>query len=285
VKTARQRNFEFDWVLDLDISKFFDSINHELLMKAVRKHAKEKWVEMYVERFLKAPIQLDDGTEEKSDTGTPQGGVISPLLANLYLHYAFDMWMKRLYPRVKFERYADDVVIHCSTEQECDAIRVSLTERLAECGLELHPQKTEKVYCKDYVRHNSYNRVSYTFLGYTFKPRDARSKRGRRFTAFSPAPGRVSQKELRRKLRERQTFKRTQLSVAQVAKEINPVVRGWMNYFKHFRKEELYSMVFYIEGLLIRWVQRKFRLGKKKAMRRISRLRRAEPKFFAHWAI
>jgi group II intron reverse transcriptase/maturase len=285
VKTARQRNFEFDWVLDLDISKFFDSISHELLMKAVCKHSKEKWVVLYVERFLKAPTQYADGRVEENHAGTPQGGVISPLLANLYLHYAFDMWMAREYPAVNFERYADDVVIHCRTEQECDAIKAALTERMIECGLQLHPQKTQKVYCKDYVRRRSYERVSYTFLGYTFKPRAARSKSGRMFTAFSPSVSRAARKELARKLRAKQVFRQTHLSVAQLASAINPVVRGWLNYFRHFRREGITSMVFYIEGLLIRWVKRKFRLGTRRALRRIALLRGREPHLFSHWSL
>jgi len=284
VKTARQRNFEFDWVLDLDIRKFFDSIRHDLLLKAVRHHASEAWVVLYVERFLQAPTQYVDGRLEANTSGTPQGGVISPLLANLYLHYAFDMWMSRHYPEVKFERYADDVVIHCRSEQECDSVHAALASRLTDCGLSLHPQKTHKVYCKDSVRQGSYDHVSYTFLGYTFQPRAAQ-KGGRFFTAFSPTVSRSAQQGLRRQLRQKRLFRQTHLSLRALLDQLNPLLRGWINYFKHFRLDGLYRMFYYVEGLLIRWFCKKFRINKKKAIGRLGYLRRSHPCLFGHWYV
>ena len=284
VKTARQRNFEFDWVLDVDIRQFFDSIRHDLLMKAVVHQARESWVVMYVERFLKAPTQHADGRLEDNSCGTPQGGVISPLLANLYLHYAFDKWISRSYPKVKFERYADDVVIHCRSERQCDSLRQALAGRLTDCGLELHPQKTKKVYCKDYARRGLYDQVSYRFLGYTFKPRLCR-KEGRCFTAFSPSPGCQAQQQLSGKLRKSGLFRQTHRSIEELSRMLNPILRGWINYFRHFGREGVSRIVYYVEGLLIRWFCRKFRINKRKAIGRLAYLKRSDPRLFGHWYI
>lgn len=177
VRVCRERSWKYSWVLDVDIQKFFDTIDHKLLLKAVGKHCKAKWMVLYIERWLKATIRHADGREETSERGTPQGGVISPLLANLYLHYAFDCWITKTYPMVRFERFADDVVIHCQNEAQSEAIQIALKERLQSCGLKLHPETTKIVYCKDSARRKDYPNISYTFLGYTFRPKGAQNRK------------------------------------------------------------------------------------------------------------
>ena len=164
---ARKRCWKHDWVIDMDIKGFFDNIPHDLMMRAVRKHTQEKWVVLYVERWLKAPVQLMNGEIEERTLGTPQGGVISPLLANLFLHYAFDHWMRSKYPATPFERYADDVVVHCNTEAEAVKLKSEIAKRMEQCGLELHPDKTKIVYCKDANRTGNCAFYSFDFLGFT----------------------------------------------------------------------------------------------------------------------
>ena len=207
VKSCRERCWSYDWVLDVDIQKFFDTIDHELMLKAVRHHCQEKWMVMYIERWLQAPVKQLDGSISKPERGTPQGGVISPLLANLYLHYAFDLWMDRKYPAVKFERYADDAVIHCKTEEQAEEIRETLGKRLAECGLTLHPKKTKVVYCKDGSRRGNYPEQSFKFLGYTFERRSAQNRNtGKKFLRFLPAVSNESGKSLERQTQKTRSF-------------------------------------------------------------------------------
>lgn len=201
IAQARKRCWKFDWVVEVDIKGFFDNIDHDLLLKAVRHHTQERWVVMYIERWLKAPVQMPDGVMLARDRGTPQGGVISPLLSNLFLHYAFDMWMQRQFPDVPFERYADDVVCHCHSRWQADALIRELRQRLAQCGLELHPQKTRIVYCKDADRRGDYPDTSFDFLGYTFRPRLSMNRWGKTFVNFSPAMSARAGKAIRQEVR------------------------------------------------------------------------------------
>ena len=201
IRTARQRCWRANWVVDLDIQGFFDSIDHELLLKALRKHADCRWMLLYVERWLKAPIQVEDGRTEPRMTGTPQGGVVSPLLANLFLHYVFDRWMAKTHPHISFERYADDIICHCRTESEAAALLVQLKERFLACRLRLHPQKTKIVYCKDTHRTGAYPVVTFDFLGYTFQPRLAKWPKGEYGVSFLPAVSRSALKEIRKAVR------------------------------------------------------------------------------------
>jgi len=201
VGVARRRCPQYDWVLDLDIKGFFDNLNHELVMRAVRKHTDCKWILLYIERWLKASAQLQDGTLVGRDMGTPQGGVISPLLANLFLHYAFDEWMKRTCPLIPFERYADDIIAHCVSEQQAKWLKVKTEERLSQCGLELHPQKTKIVYCKDDRRKGQHQNERFDFLGYTFRPRGAKRRNGGLFICFCPAISDKASKEICRVMR------------------------------------------------------------------------------------
>ncbi len=201
LRVARQQCWRHDWVLDLDIKGFFDNIHHDLLMKAVRRHTTSRWVVLYIERWLKADVRMPDGTVMKREKGTPQGGVISPLLANLFLHYAFDQWMVRHHPKVPFERYADDIICHCDSRAETEALREQLQQRLAVCGLELHPEKTCIVYCADANRRGDHAVRRFDFLGYTFKPRQAMNRQGRLFTSFSPAVSDKAGKAMRHEIR------------------------------------------------------------------------------------
>lgn len=286
VKSCRSGCWSYDWVLDVDIRKFFDSIDHELMMKAVKHHCKEKWMVMYIERWLRAPVQYPDGAVKESKQGTPQGGVISPLLANLYLHYAFDMWMGREYPEVKFERYADDAVIHCESREQAEQIKGSLMKRLEECHLSLHPEKTKVVYCKDGTRRINYPEQRFKFLGYTFERRSARNqKTGKRFLRFLPAMSNEAGKSFRDKLKQEKHFRRTQQSVEQLAAEINPKVRGFYNYFSHCYRSKLFRLNDWLDTSIVRWWWRKTGCSWKKAWSFLRRLAKQQPDLFAHWKL
>jgi RNA-directed DNA polymerase len=286
VRICRERNWKHDWVLDVDIQKYFETIDHELLLKAVRKHCNERWVILYIERWLKAPIQHEDGRIESSPRGTPQGGVVSPLLANLYLHYAFDAWMTRAHSSIKFERYADDIVIHCRSEQQARLIKTKLEKRLAECHLALHPEKTKIVYCKDSHRCADYPNITYQFLGYSFRPRCAKSRKSNElFTSFLPAASSSARKGLMNQLRGMKLTRFLSMSIEDLAKRMNPVLRGWFNYFRHFYVGRLSGVMYYIDRMLARWVQRKYRKPCKAAVRWLDGVHRRSPHLFAHWQV
>ena len=240
IGVARERCWRSDWVLDVDIKGFFDNIDHELLMRAVRKHANCQWVVLYVERWLKAPVQLADGTLVNPGKGTPQGGVISPLLANLFLHYGFDMWMRRKHPAIPWERYADDVVCHCQSEDQAKELWRELKGRFSECGLELHPEKTKIVYCKDDDRRGNYPNERFDFLGYTFRARRSKNRWGEYFVNFSPAVSNQATKRIRQTIRGWSLHRRSDKSLDDLARMFNPMIRGWINYYSRFYKSALY---------------------------------------------
>ena len=224
LREARTQCWRLDWVLDLDIKGFFDNIDWGLLMKAVHKHAPCGWVAMYIERWLQAEVIMPDGSVQKRDKGTPQGGVISPLLANLFLHYAFDEWMKRHHGTVPFERYADDIICHCQSQAEAEALMAQVQARLAECGLELHPQKTKVVYCADANRRGGYETKQFDFLGYTFKPRTATSKQGAVFTGFGPAVADKAAVAMREEMHGWGLARHNRWSLEEVLRKVRPVV-------------------------------------------------------------
>jgi group II intron reverse transcriptase/maturase len=284
VRSCRARCWSYDWVLDVDIQRFFDTIDHELMLKAVRHHCSEEWMVMYIERWLKAAVKHKDGSSEQPTRGTPQGGVISPLLANLYLHYTFDLWMGREFPGVEFERYADDAVIHCRTEEQAKVIEHALAERLKECGLTLHPKKTKIVYCKDGTRRCSYPEQRFKFLGYTFEKRSAQNRQtGKRFLRFLPAMSQEAGKSFRENLKGKKCFYRTQCTVEQLAAEVNPVVRGFYNYFRHFYPSKLYRLNDWLNQSLVRWWRKKTKSTWKQANGFLQRLSRQYPRLFYHW--
>ncbi len=239
VGQARKRCWKFDWVVDLDVKGFFDNIDHDLLMKAVRKHTDCRWVLLYVERWLKAPVLMPDGSLFRTGKGTPQGGVVSPLLANLFLHYAFDEWMRINCSSIPFERYADDAVCHCKSEAQAKWLKGRLESRFAEVGLELHPGKTKIVYCKDGKRRGSYTHEKFDFLGYTFRARRSKSKWGKHFINFSPAISDKAAKGIRKTARSWGWQRRSDKSLEDFARMSNPVIQGWINYYGRFYKSAL----------------------------------------------
>ena len=289
VGVARKRCWAADWVIDLDIKGFFDSIPHDLVERAVARHTEEPWVRLYVARWLRAPLERPDGTLEPRTKGTPQGGVISPLLANLFLHYAFDMWMRRTYPLVLFERYADDVIVHCRSEEEARTVLAAIRERLGACGLELHPTKTRLVYCKDDRRPGDFEHISFDFLSYTFRPREARGHRGKRFVGFLPAISPVAAKAIRATMRDWQwPATKTTLELVDLARLSNPIVRGWLEYFGQFYRSRCVGVLSHLNVLLVQWVRRKykrFRYRVRAAVRWLGRRAQQEPSLFVLWQL
>lgn len=261
VGVARERCFRMDWVIDLDIRDFFGSLNHDLLMKAVRYHTDLKWIHLYVERWLKAPVQRENGPLEARTSGTPQGGVISPLLANLFMHYAFDEWMRRKYPSVPFERYADDVVIHCVSLAQAQHVLEAVRRRMSECRLELHPDKTKIVYCKDDRRRGEYREHKFDFLGYTFRPRGARDPSQRIFVGFLPAMSDKTAKKIHMIVRGwRLATRWNNRSLDDLAQLINPAVRGWVAYYGRFyRSRCLHVLSRCLTFALVKWAMRKYK--------------------------
>lgn len=286
VSITRQRCWQYDWVIDLDIKGFFDNIDHGLMMKAVRKHTKTKWIQLYVERWLKAPVQLQDGALRIREKGTPQGGVVSPLLANLFLHYAFDYWMKRNYPYIHFARYADDIIVHCRTEIEAENMIGVIKERLKQCDLEIHPEKTRIAYCKDSNRKLKKPLVNFDFLGFTFRPRKVVTKKGQTFTGFNPAIAEKAKKRISKTIRSWKLQRWSAHSIEDIAKALNPVIRGWINYYGNFYKSELARIAKILDFALIRWARKKFRKLKRsyrRSRKYLHRVRRQNPCLFSHW--
>ena len=287
LSVARERCWRQDWVLDLDIRGFFDNIDHELMMRAVRKHTNCRWTLLYIERWLKASVQMPGGEIIKADRGTPQGGVISPLLANLFLHYAFDSWMGKHYPGVAFERYADDVICHCESERQALELRQELERRMQACKLELHPQKTQIAYCRDGKRRGDYPRCKFDFLGYTFKPRRAMTRAGKLFTSFAPAVGDAAGKAMRQTMRRWQVHRRSDLELEAMARWMAPKLKGWVQYYGRFHKSALHSALRSLDGSLMRWAQRKYKRFTRHPQRAwdwLNRLRAQRPDLFAHWS-
>jgi RNA-directed DNA polymerase len=287
VATCRARCWKSDWVVDLDIKSFFDTIDHDLLLKAVAKHTDKRWVLLYIERWLKAPLQKRDGVLVSRDRGTPQGSAISPLLANIFLHYAFDRWMAGTFPSVLFERYADDAIVHCVSEAQARMIRVAIAGRFEHVGLELHPEKTCIVYCKDSNRTGSYEHERFSFLGFTFAGRTARNKLdGSTFVSFSPAASNEALKAFRHKIRRWRLHRWTSADLRDLAELINPVVRGWVNYYGRFYPTRLIPTLAHINGYLIRWAMGKYkRLRRRHARTRawLKSVATRAPTLFVHW--
>jgi RNA-directed DNA polymerase len=286
VGVTRQRCWRRDWVLDLDIKGFFDNLDHRLLMKALRKHTQTRWILLYVERWLKAPVQAPDGTLVTREKGTPQGGVLSPLLANLFLHYAFDEWMRRNHRWKPFERYADDIVVHCKTEWQARHIRESIEERLAECGLELHPEKTRIVYCKDARRRERYPNVQFDFLGFSFQPRRVKSRMGRFTVGFTPAVSRKAAKAMRNIIRSWHLHRRTEISLEELSQRVNPTLRGWVHYYGSYYRSALSRALVPLDYILVRWAMWKYKRLRghiRRAASWLRRLRKRVPYLFAHW--
>jgi len=290
VGKARERCWHNDWVLDLDIRAFFDTLDHQLVMRAVQRYTRCRWVLLYIERWLTAPLQVEDGTLEERESGTPQGGVISPVLANIFMHLAFDTWMVENYPNVPFERYADDVVIHCKTETQVREVHDAIVQRLARCRLEVHPAKTKIVYCRDSNRKGRFAETSFDFLGYTFRPRKAFNHRGKLFTSFSPAVSAKAAKAMRHTMRRQwRIARRTDKDLTDLARMFNPIMRGWIIYYGRFHRSALEPVFRPLDYALVRWAMRKykkrFKGHKTRTWRWLARLSTQSPGLFAHWGI
>ena len=287
VRQTRQRCRDRMWVVEVDIKDFFDTIDHALLLKALDKHNERRWVRLYVERWLRAPVQYRDGHQEERNQGTPQGGVISPLLANLFLHYALDAWMERTHPSIPFERYADDVVYHCRHLWEAERLLTAIKGRLKACGLEAHPEKTRKVYCKNSNRKEDHPVISFDFLGYRFRPRRARNGKGQIFTIFGPSMSPKAFKHIRDRIRQWGVVNWSGRSLQQLAEMLNPAVLGWLNYYGHFgRADGVYRLKKYLDQTLMRWARKKYkrlRRSYRKSWAFISKLQKESRHLFAHW--
>ena len=286
VGVSRQRCWRHDWVLDLDIKGFFDNIDHQLMMLAVRKHTDSKWLLLYIERWLKAPVQLTDGTLMERDKGSPQGSVISPLLANLFLHYVFDEWMRRQYSMISFERYADDIIVHCRSEKQARFILAMIEKRLSECKLKLNPAKTKIVYCKDSNRQGNYPEEKFDFLGYTFGPRFSKDRWNRYFVNFSPAISAKAAKSIRRTISGWRIHRMSDKDIADLSRIFNSTIRGWINYYGRYYKSELYPIFDQLNRILTKWAMRKykhFRNRKPRARHWLGRIALRQPYLFAHW--
>lgn len=283
---TRQRCWRYNWCVDLDIKGFFDNLDHELVMRAVRKHTDSKWILLYVERWLKAPGQQADGTQVERNKGTPAGGVISPLLANLFLHYAFDKWMERNYPRNPFERYADDVIAHCHSEEEAERLKKAIELRLVECKLELHPEKTRIVYCKDGDRRGRYEHEKFDFLGYTFRARRSKNKHGKYFVNFTPAVSNKAAKAMRKKMRGWGLPLRSDKDIEDLGHMFHLTINGWINYYGRYYKSALYPVFQHLNRLLTWWAMRKYKKLKghqRKATHWVGRVANREKYLFPHW--
>ncbi|UNC92810.1 group II intron reverse transcriptase/maturase [Candidatus Contubernalis alkaliaceticus] len=286
VRVTRERCWRYDWVLEFDIKGLFDSIDHELLMKAVRKHTDCKWVILYIERWLKAPFQTKDGKEVERESGTPQGGVISPVLANLFLHYTFDNWMQRNFQQTPWARYADDGIAHCRTKEEAEELLKKLEERFNECGLELHPDKTRIIYCKDDDRRGEFPIIKFDFLGYTFRPRRSKSKYGKHFINFTPAVSNKACKAMRNVIRNWRMHLKPDRELIDLSRMFNPVISGWVNYYGHFYRSELYKVLRHMNKALVHWARRKYKKltrHRRRAEHYLGRIAKQEPQLFAHW--
>jgi RNA-directed DNA polymerase len=288
LSVARRRCWDHDWVLDLDIRSFFDEIDWTLLMRAVRRHTACKWVLLYLERWLRAPVSMPDGTLVERERGTPQGAVVSPVLANLFLHYAFDCWMRREHPDIPFERYADDAICHCRSEAQALDLRQALEQRFADCLLQLHPQKTTVVYCKDANRPGEYPARSFDFLGYTFRPRVAKNCYGKRFVGFIPAVSKKAGTRMRLSVRRWRLHRRSDLELEDIAKWVRPVLTGWVRYYGRFYPSQLREELRTIDAFIVRWASRKYKRFQGHTMATwgwLRALKRRNPSLFAHWAL
>lgn len=288
IAITRKRCWRFDWVVEFDIRGLFDNLSHHLLMKALRHHCEVRWVLLYIERWLKAPLRKQDGSLSARDKGTPQGGVVSPILANLFMHYAFDAWVRRELPGVPFCRYADDGLLHCRSRKQAEHVLQRVCARFRQCGLEIHPDKSGLVYCKDVHRTEEYPRISFDFLGYTFRPRRCVDRQGRVHPDFLPAISRSSKREINRCIRSWHVQLKNEKDLTDLARMFNPILRGWQAYYGRFYPSALRQIWRNFNWYLIQWVRRKFKRfsrHKRRARNYLDRYARAHPQLFVPWSL
>lgn len=287
IAVTRERCWRYDWVVEFDIKAAFDRIDHTLLMKAVRRHIREDWILLYIERWLTAPFETAEEVVPRT-RGTPQGGVVSPILMNLFMHYTFDSWMKREYPSSPFARYADDAVVHCRTQAQAEAVMQAIASRLEACGLTMHPEKSKVVYCRDSNRTGQYPNVQFTFLGFTFRPRAAMNKHGRRFTNFLPAVSNDALTRMRQKVRSWRLHRRTSVTLNDLAEQCNATIRGWWNYYGAFYRTAMHKLSVYLDLRLEQWARRKYKKlsqRKRRSVLWLSKMKRISPLLFYHWRV
>jgi len=289
VKEVQKNVRKYSWVIDLDIQEFFENVNHELLFKALQVHVPETWVQMYIKRWLEAPIQLEEGTLIHSKgRGTPQGGVISPLLSNLFLHYCIDKWLASRFPEIKMVRYADDMIIHCSTQREAKYLLNKVTERFKQCGLSVHPQKTKIVYCKKEGRNLKGLPVQFDFLGFSFRPIMTKLRKGGFFLQYDCQMSRKSKKRILKDLRGLNIHNKTQSNLQDLAFMLNPKIRGWINYYGKIKRNSLKPVFYYLHHRIIKWILNKYKRFKRSCVLAVKWLRRITkdyPNMFYHWAL
>lgn len=285
VGILRERCWRKDWVVDFDIKGLFDNIRHDYLIEMVKRHTDEQWIILYVERWLKTPFKMQDGTIVERTAGTPQGGVISTVLANLFMHYVFDDFMSKEFPNIGWIRYADDGALNCVSLKQAKYMIKVLDKRFKLFGLELNLDKTKIVYCKDDDRKGNYENISFDFLGYTFKPRGAKNKYGKYFTSFLPAMSDKAQKAVRKEVRSWKLQLKVDRKIEDIAKMFNSKIQGWINYYSHYYKSEVIYTLNYINKCLLKWVRKKYkkRNSRRKAIRLLVEISRRNPKMFAHW--
>lgn len=286
VGVLRERCWKKDWVVDFDIKGLFDNIRHDYLIEMVKRHTNEQWIILYVERWLKTPFKMQDGTIVDRTAGTPQGGVISPVLANLFLHYVFDDFMSKEFPNIQWVRYADDGALNCVSLKQAKYIIKVLDKRFKKFGLELNLAKTRIVYCKDGDRNGNYENTSFDFLGFTFRGRQVRDKEGRNFTGFLPAISNKAQKDIRRTVRDMRLQGKVSISLKDIARILNPKIQGWINYYGRYYKSGMYKTLRYINRCIVKWVKKKYKMRTiGRAMKWLYNVARKNSEMFAHWKI
>lgn len=285
LEITRKRCWRKDWVLEFDIKGLFDNIRHDILIKMVRKHTNEEWIILYIQRWLTAPFQMENGKLVSRSSGTPQGGVISSVLANLFLHYVFDDFITKEFKTIPWARYADDGIAHCVSLKQANYLQRRLQERFEEYGLQLNLDKTKIVYCKDDDRKGNYPNISFDFLGYTFKPRGAKSKYGKYFTSFLPAIADNAKKRIRKEVRSWRIQLKVDKDLWDISSMFNKKIQGWINYYTHFYKTEMYAVLRYINNALVKWVRRKYkkRKHKRRAEYWLGSIAKRDRNLFAHW--
>ncbi len=287
LKQCQDNCIKYAWVIDVDIKGFFDNISHDIMLQLLQQHTQEKWVMLYAERWLKAGVEQEDGSIMARTKGTPQGGVASPLFANIYLHHAFDKWMDEVNPQNPFERYADDIVIHCSSKQEAEQLLMKLKERMQQYELELHPDKTKIVYCKNYLRNEKHDNNSFTFLSYSFQPRMIKSKFGNRLLlVFNAAISQPAKTSIRRVVKEILRIRWSDKTLEWFAEVLNPKIRGWVNYYTKFNKMLGLDVFYYLNELIRRWVKNTYKIkGKAWVYDKYRKIQSANPELFYHWRL
>lgn len=284
LRKCRNRCWDANWVIDLDVKGFFDNISHDLMNKALNQVVTEDWILLYINRWMKAGV-VRGGKLHSRDKGTPQGGVISPLLANLFLHFVFDKWVNIHYPTIKFERYADDIIIHCKSEQESKKLYYKIKQRFAECELELNETKSKIVYCKDSKRKAEYLNTEFNFLGFTFRRRFSSNKKGMYYVGFLPAPSKIALNSIKREIKSWKLQNKVKATLENIGSYINPILRGWINYYSLFQKRELNKIFTVLEYRILKWVRAKYKRlrTKKRSVKWIKKMKLRNPKLLAHW--